>query len=195
MFCMKCGKVIPDAARFCPYCGSQAAGGPEQQAARNCPKCGHKVAAGLLFCDQCGNKMDQKPRLQSWNEAQPKPRPQTERMPQQTQEVPQARKAAETQSGSDVRVDMERPRPVTVSWYRGDVKVGVAKATGLLSVYADRLEYDKKLGSNSRALRWSGWPYRPAERRKTDRSFFICRISLRRAAAGIWELFPPWCCG
>ena len=152
MFCMKCGKVIPDAARFCPYCGSQAAGGPEQQAARNCPKCGHKVAAGLLFCDQCGNKMDQKPRLQSWNEAQPKPRPQTERMPQQTQEVPQARKAAETQSGSDVRVDMERPRPVTVSWYRGDVKVGVAKATGLLSVYADRLEYDKKLGSSGAAM-------------------------------------------
>jgi hypothetical protein len=162
MFCMKCGKVIPDAARFCPYCGSQVFAVPEQQAERTCPGCGHHVAAGLLFCDQCGTKMDQvqqsRPQSwntvqqQSWNTAQPQPRPQTERMPQQTQEVPQVQKAAEAQYGADANVYMERPRPVTVSWYRGDAKVGVAKATGLLSIYEDRLEYDKKLGSSGAAM-------------------------------------------
>ena len=36
-----------------------------------------------------------------------------------------------------------------ISWYTGEPKVGIAKATGTLNVYENRLEFVKKLGNSA----------------------------------------------
>lgn len=39
-----------------------------------------------------------------------------------------------------------------MSWYKGEKKVGIAKATGTLTVYTDRLEFKRQLGNAAAAL-------------------------------------------
>lgn len=79
--CPNCGAEIPSGTLFCTSCGTRIvqAAQPSQQVApqpnvqqpyvqqpvppaapqqRICPNCGNAVADGNLFCNNCGNKME-----------------------------------------------------------------------------------------------------------------------------------------
>lgn len=136
MFCIKCGKVMPDGSKFCPFCGEPVFS-VQNHTGRICPGCGNTVDEGLLFCNRCGTKMDAA--------VQPAPRQQArEQLVRTMQNVQEQKKG-----GSGERA--ERPRPVKVSWYPGNKKLGIAKATGLLNVYQDHLEFYKTMGSSGAA--------------------------------------------
>ena len=53
--CPRCQTVLPDAASFCPRCGSQAVDvAPPDHA---CPSCGAPAAEGAAFCAECGARL------------------------------------------------------------------------------------------------------------------------------------------
>lgn len=65
MICSKCGNIIPDSAKHCPFCGALAQGEqpmPSAQADAQAPVqivpfchiCGLELAAGAQFCPVCG---------------------------------------------------------------------------------------------------------------------------------------------
>jgi YD repeat-containing protein len=56
--CSKCGKIVPEDARFCPSCGNlvsaPAGPRPHAQVERLCPRCHRPVPAGKKFCTYDG---------------------------------------------------------------------------------------------------------------------------------------------
>ena len=54
--CIKCGKTVQDADKFCPHCGSpQQNGSPKN----SCPTCNHQNPAEASFCEKCGAALKQ----------------------------------------------------------------------------------------------------------------------------------------
>lgn len=51
MNCPACSSEIPDAAKFCPECGTKIV------RKTFCPECGTEVAPGTKFCPECGFKL------------------------------------------------------------------------------------------------------------------------------------------
>uniref|UniRef100_A0A7C4Y4Q2 SPFH domain-containing protein n=1 Tax=candidate division WOR-3 bacterium TaxID=2052148 RepID=A0A7C4Y4Q2_UNCW3 len=49
--CPKCGKDIPQDAKFCPECGEKLTD------KKFCPKCGKEIPQDAKFCPECGNKL------------------------------------------------------------------------------------------------------------------------------------------
>jgi RNA polymerase subunit RPABC4/transcription elongation factor Spt4 len=78
--CPECGRVIPDDAKLCPYCGKKfkthfieednnevkivepPKNTTEQKSIKkrpkHCPECGQKLEDAVSFCTNCGNKLD-----------------------------------------------------------------------------------------------------------------------------------------
>jgi membrane protease subunit (stomatin/prohibitin family) len=56
--CAKGGREVPPEARFCPSCG-KAVG--ESPAPRICPGCGAENLPGSVYCNRCGDKLNDKP--------------------------------------------------------------------------------------------------------------------------------------
>jgi len=51
--CAQCGRVLPEGATFCPYCGAPVPRtGPETP--RYCASCGAGLREGARFCARCG---------------------------------------------------------------------------------------------------------------------------------------------
>lgn len=69
--CPECGRVIPEDAKVCPYCGKKFKSHFEEEkeeetkkqlkektkSPKHCPECGVKLDEGLDFCTNCGNKL------------------------------------------------------------------------------------------------------------------------------------------
>ncbi len=53
--CPDCQKVVPQDARFCPYCGHQLV------VFNQCHNCGKNVPPNAIFCPRCGVKLSQEP--------------------------------------------------------------------------------------------------------------------------------------
>jgi len=137
MFCIKCGKELSQEARFCAYCG-QAVQKPEP-VVMLCPNCGREFDEDKIYCETCGYKLQPKGRqhtakLQSKKPQIPIPVPKPAVQPKPT----------------------PQPQPITqaapmvlnlMSQYVGEPSVGVAKATGKLSIYPDRMVFDKQMGN------------------------------------------------
>lgn len=51
MKCPKCGKLIPDSAKFCDGCGAP------QERTKFCVHCGEKIAIDCVVCPQCGKQV------------------------------------------------------------------------------------------------------------------------------------------
>ena len=125
MICKKCNKEIRDNAKFCIYCGAKVVvEAPKEEAPKVetpekiCPNCGVEYLAESVFCDKCGQKLIEK------NKYEP-PKPETE--------------APHTPPSAYPSLSY------TMSMYNGTG--GIAKATGKLIVYTDRIEFEKKFGS------------------------------------------------
>jgi membrane protease subunit (stomatin/prohibitin family) len=54
--CVQCGKNLPATARFCPRCGQETGKKPE---ARKCSLCGTENLPTSVYCNQCGEKLQQ----------------------------------------------------------------------------------------------------------------------------------------
>ena len=59
MLCKGCDKEIPDASRFCNYCGKKVEREPM------CPNCNTKLPEGSLFCNMCGIQVNSEPEAQT----------------------------------------------------------------------------------------------------------------------------------
>lgn len=60
MICCKCGKIVPDGAIFCCWCG-------EKNTKKVCAACGTVLREDQLFCHECGVKWDgETPRTAEW---------------------------------------------------------------------------------------------------------------------------------
>lgn len=126
MFCMNCRKQIEDGAKFCGYCGT-----PTKQK-KVCPSCGREMGEQMVYCSFCGTKADA-----SKNGSEV---PKATRMSMVQQNV-QPASATYYQSEGKLKT-------ADVTWYKKEVKIGFSEASGTLTVYRNRLELKKTMGSN-----------------------------------------------
>ena len=144
MFCIRCGRVIPEAARFCPFCGNEVAQAVSPPGERICPECGSTVAEGLMFCNKCGTKLDaaQRHRAQEQMvrtlESIQAQQTQAEPVPYDRRKHPRFSRNRRISSGSSpgpqeqaqsagsgtILESVNRPRPLKLSMYKGDSKLG-----------------------------------------------------------------------
>lgn len=110
----------------------------------NCTKCGQDLAEGAKFCSNCGTRVEKQQDHTFCTTCGARLEPSARFCPSCGVKV--ERITAETPA------DVTAPeKPVTVlkmvSLYEGTPTVGIAKATGTLSVYHDRIEFVKQLGN------------------------------------------------
>lgn len=127
MFCMNCGKQIEDSAKFCGYCGTPT------KRKKVCPSCGREMGEQMVYCSFCGTKADASKTV---SEA-----PKATRMSMVQQNTYNPAPAAYYQSEGKLKT-------ADVTWYKKEVKIGFSEAYGTLTVYRNRLELKKKMGSN-----------------------------------------------
>lgn len=53
MYCVKCGKEIPDGSKVCPECGALA------ENAKFCQHCGEAIDKDCIVCPKCGKQVAQ----------------------------------------------------------------------------------------------------------------------------------------
>ena len=61
--CSKCGKALPDAAKFCPDCGAPST----EKEKMFCTSCGKELKDGAAFCTSCGAKVSKEPAVKTEN--------------------------------------------------------------------------------------------------------------------------------
>lgn len=127
MFCMNCGNQIEDDAKFCGYCGA-----PTEQK-KICPSCGREIGEQMIYCSFCGTKAD----ASETGSGAPK----ATMMPTVQQNTYNPVPATNYQSGGKLKT-------ADVTWYKKEVKIGFSEAAGTLTVYRNRLELKKTMGSN-----------------------------------------------
>lgn len=120
MVCRSCGQNISEGAKFCDNCGARV----ERPALRGkfCTVCGAQLNGQERFCSACGAKTGESAPLSASGGG----------------------RQLTSASGSGRLLATLK----MVSMYKGEPKLGVAKATGTLSVYDDRLEFKKQLGNS-----------------------------------------------
>ncbi len=128
MKCQYCGNEMSEGAKFCSLCGKKVIEAEPAPARRFCPSCGQEAEPGMLFCEYCGARLTDKAR------PAPAPGPRPELKPRPS---------------SSGRFLMEAGM---MSHYSGEPTVGIAKATGTLKIFDDRVEFHKKMGSSAGAM-------------------------------------------
>ena len=53
MYCVKCGKEIPNDSKVCPECGALA------ENAKFCQHCGEAIDKDCIVCPKCGKQVQQ----------------------------------------------------------------------------------------------------------------------------------------
>lgn len=130
MFCMNCGNQIEDDAKFCGYCGA-----PTEQK-KVCPSCGREMGEQMIYCSFCGTKVD----ASKTGSGAPKATGMTT-VQQNTQNIYNPTPGTYYQSEGKLKT-------ADVTWYKKEVKIGFSEAAGTLTVYRNRLELKKTMGSN-----------------------------------------------
>lgn len=167
MFCSKCGQPVRDGAAFCGSCGARV---EEEVAGMVCSACGHTAEPGMAFCDQCGARLVRRP---SGSAPMPPGQVGKDALMEKTrkQEAPQTQTARQAASGGVSRELVK----MQVSWYKGETAIGIAKASGTLTVFTDRLELKKQLGSALTGLSPIALAASAAKAKKSDAEVFWMR--------------------
>lgn len=118
MFCKKCGKELKENAKFCGACGMPVGMAEQKKQIKVCRKCGFKTTDDEMYCEECGTLL--------------------------TTEV-----SKPINGGINERINGGRllREYKGYSLYDGKPTVGVAKATGTLRIYNDRIVFEKVLGN------------------------------------------------
>ncbi len=163
MFCKNCGQRLSDEARFCSNCGEPVS---DVVKMRFCVVCGTQMEAAARFCPVCGMRADPEETDTSVRQpvfGEPTRQPAFGEPTRQTafgeparQPVPEepVRQAAFAEpvrqpvAEEPVRQTQTPLMPAKMfSLYEGEPTIGIAKCTGTLTVYGDRLEFKKQLGN------------------------------------------------
>lgn len=107
----------------------------------NCTKCGQTLAEGVKFCSNCGTPVEQQQSKAFCPTCGAKLEPSAQFCTACGIKVGQAVRNTVTTSGKLIT------SLKMVSMYEGTPTVGIAKATGPLSVYDDRIEFKKQMGN------------------------------------------------
>lgn len=121
MFCSYCGRGLPEHVKFCPYCGNSTS---REKVEKCCPACGWSTTEDMVYCVECGTTLQEKV---------------AEKKLEETVDFT----ADITPVGTEGLLRECRLWSV----YEGAPKVGIAKATGTIRLYSDRLEIENKLGN------------------------------------------------
>lgn len=110
----------------------------------NCIKCGQGLAEDAKFCPNCGARVEKQQNHAFCTTCGTRLEPSARFCPSCGVKVEQIT--------GEAPIDTVSPeKPVTVlkmvSLYEGTPTMGIAKATGTLSVYYDRIEYVKQMGN------------------------------------------------
>ncbi len=142
MFCTQCGKELREGALFCSNCGAPLA---KEPVGKVCPACGASAEEDMIFCDRCGSRLIRK----TGEPAAPVPP-----LPVPPAPVPPPPVPPEPVPPTPVPPGPSRELVTMkmMSWYKGETKVGIAKASGTLTVFTDRVELKKQMGNAAAAL-------------------------------------------
>lgn len=132
MNCIKCGQPLTEGAKFCSACGARV---EQQQNNAFCSTCGTKLEPSARFCPICGVMVGPTGQTTGQTVGQT-----TEQATEQTAEQ-MMNNSMITASGRLISSFK------MFSMYEGTPTVGLAKASGPLSVYDDRIEFKKHLGN------------------------------------------------
>ena len=138
MKCQYCRNEMSEGAKFCSLCGKKVIEAEPAPARRFCPSCGQKAGPGVLFCEYCGMRLPER------TVSEPRPNPASVPAP-----APGPRPELKPRPLSSGRFLMEAGM---MSYYSGEPTVGIAKATGTLKIFDDRVEFHKKMGSSAGAM-------------------------------------------
>lgn len=153
MFCNHCGVQLGEGDKFCTHCGTAI---PQMNL---CSNCRAAVPEGAIFCGRCGTRVAK----ESW----PEPKKETVgtnpvdtgTAPSATEQKPAAQQAEAATSQPNPGAYQNAAIPQTgygiqqpqkyhmISQYAGEPTAGIAKASGTLLVYQDRLEFTKVFGN------------------------------------------------
>lgn len=138
MICQECGEPILAGARFCSHCGAKV----EAKRIRKCPACGWTTEEDGVYCEECGNLLVEG----TDTAAQPLVRRVSETVNSFSQKATNAlsQKTSPVSGGDDEGIWRQWK---LASLYKGEPGLGIAQATGNLSIYHDRLVFEKKLGN------------------------------------------------
>lgn len=106
-----------------------------------CKNCGKSVPAGAKFCPSCGTKVEEN--AKSFCSACGKELNPGAQFCQGCGMKVGSRPASTAGGGTGRLLESMK----LVSFYKGEPKIGVAQATGTLSIYDDRLEFKKQMGN------------------------------------------------
>lgn len=132
MKCRYCGHEMREGARFCSQCGGRV----EEPGRKVCPSCGRKGEQGMLFCEYCGTRLVEEETRESCVKPVPAPLPEPAPLP----------KPGPSHSG---RFLMEMK---LMSYYKGEPVLGIAKSTGTVKIFDDRLEFHKVMGNSAASM-------------------------------------------
>lgn len=111
----------------------------------NCIKCGQPLAEGVKFCPYCGTRAEQVQGNVFCTTCGAKLEPSTQFCPGCGIKVGQT--TGQTVDNT-VATSGKLITTIKVSMYEGTPAVGLAKASGPLSVYNDRIEFKKQMGNS-----------------------------------------------
>ena len=127
--CSACGNAVNENAKFCPSCGKEIET-VAKPTKKICSNCGAEHPIEVSFCDQCGKFLATGMVSYVAND---------------NNKIDSREEIVRT--GNDTSVDIPFFKLSNVSLYEGERKVGVAKATGELTVFKNRLELKRQWGN------------------------------------------------
>lgn len=136
MICSGCGKEISDNANFCSFCGNRV----EKSVTKKCPECGRSRDARYVFCEYCGTLLVEQGFQGDYDQVQKRD------MKSQSVDVVSEQICSASEQHDDCS-DKVIKRIKMVNQYEGEQALGIAKATGELCVYKDRIVFKKQMGN------------------------------------------------
>ena len=150
MKCQYCGNEMSEGAKFCAMCGRRVTEAEPVPARRFCPSCGQEAEPGMLFCEYCGMRLPERTAPEPRPNPVPEPRPNPVPEPRPNP-VPEPRPNPATNPGPK-RTGRFLMDLNLMSYYKGEPTLGIAKATGTLKLYDDRLEFHKMMGNSAASM-------------------------------------------
>lgn len=161
MTCGKCGKEVSDGAKFCGTCGAFI---QQEKIVMVCPKCGFRTQEDMWYCEECGTLLREEQGtatastgkntlVEDWagklkNTVLNKEKSGADKTTVNEEKADNSKSAVQERYNNMIGRGSLLKECKGYSLYKGRPVAGIAKATGILRIYDDRIEYEKILGSS-----------------------------------------------